>query len=392
MPLTHAEGERLAREGMAALRAGDAGTAFARLSLLKEGAPGIPAPWLLIAQAAERLGDDAEAEVALAHYLKDEPRHLGALLMMAALKVRGGDERAAQTFYRTALGAATQPGATIAPVLVPMLRAGEAFLAASTTRFSAHLEAAVDATGLADGVAGARIRQAIDLLLGRSDLFVQQPSMFYFPGLAQRSFFERDEFAWLASIEAAVPAMRAEASAAMAAHTGFEPYVRSSPDRPPPANPLRDDPNWSAFHLWQGGLPVADNAARCPATMAALDHAPIPVIAGRSPMAIYSLLTPGTHIQPHHGLLNTRLICHVPLIAPAGCGLRVGAETRTWRPGETLIFDDSFEHEAWNRGTEARVVLLFEIWRPELTATERAALTDLFEAIDRYQGVAIDAG
>ena len=109
-------------------------------------------------------------------------------------------------------------------------------------------------------------------------------------------------------------------------------------------------------------------------------------------MAIYSLLKPGTHIQPHHGMLNTRLICHVPLIAPDGCALRVGSETRTWRQGEALIFDDSFEHEAWNRGGETRVVLLFEIWRPEISADERAALTEMFEAIDTYQGVAIDQG
>ena len=57
-----------------------------------------------------------------------------------------------------------------------------------------------------------------------------------------------------------------------------------------------------------------------------------------------------------------------------------------------LIFDDSFEHEAWNRGTQTRIVLLFEIWRPELTATERDALTDIFAAIDRYQGPVVDTG
>jgi len=155
---------------------------------------------------------------------------------------------------------------------------------------------------------------------------------------------------------------------------------------------LLDDPSCSAFHLWRGGERVEPNASSCPHTMAALEKAPIPLIAGRSPMAIFSLLKPGTHIRPHHGMLNTRLICHLQLIAPEGCALRVGAETRAWRAGEMLIFDDSFEHEAWNRGTETRIVLLFEVWRPELTIDERAALTDIFEAIDTYQGVAIDTG
>ena len=121
-------------------------------------------------------------------------------------------------------------------------------------------------------------------------------------------------------------------------------------------------------------------------SLAALAHAPQPVIPGRAPLALFSRLTPGTHIQPHHGLLNTRLICHLPLIVPDGCGLRVGAETRSWREGEMLIFDDSFEHEAWNRGASDRTILLFEIWRPDIDVDERAQLTRIFAAIDTYAG------
>jgi hypothetical protein len=392
MQLTRPQAESLARDGMAALRNGNAARAYDMLSLLRDGAPGMPAPWFLIAQAAQSLGRDDEAETALVQFLAAEPRHLAALLTMAALKVRRGDDRAAQSFYRTALNVAALPNATIAPPLVPMLRAGEAFLADCAKRFAEHLGDALTGTGLAAGASGGRIGYALDLLLGRSELYLQQPSMFYFPGLAQRAFFERDEFAWVAAIEAQTAEMRAELESVVAAEKGFAPYVQSTPDRPAPANPLLDDPSWSAFQLWRGGERVEPNASSCPHTMAALDHAPIPVIAGRSPMAIFSLLKPGTHILPHHGMLNTRLICHLPLIAPEGCGMRVGAETRAWQTGEMLIFDDSFEHEAWNRGTDSRIVLLFEVWRPELTADERAALTDIFEAIDTYQGATIDTG
>jgi len=128
----------------------------------------------------------------------------------------------------------------------------------------------------------------------------------------------------------------------------------------------------------------------CPDTIAALRHVPHPVICGRSPMALFSLLKPGTHIFPHNGLLNTRLICHLPLIVPDGCRFRVGNEVRAWEEGKLLIFDDSFEHEAWNEGTSRRVVLLFEIWRPEIDAEERAALTALFEAIDAFRGEPLD--
>ena len=76
------------------------------------------------------------------------------------------------------------------------------------------------------------------------------------------------------------------------------------------------------------------------------------------------------------------MICHLPIVAPGGCSLRVGDEIQSWSRGEALVFDDSFEHEAWNRGTEMRVVLLFEIWRPDISQGERDELTALFEAIE----------
>ncbi len=83
-------------------------------------------------------------------------------------------------------------------------------------------------------------------------------------------------------------------------------------------------------------------------------------------------------------MLNTRLICHIPLVVPSGCRLRVGAETRDVVEGEAMIFDDSIEHEAWNEGESVRAVLLFEIWRPEISEDEKVALTAMFEAVTGY--------
>ena len=66
--------------------------------------------------------------------------------------------------------------------------------------------------------------------------------------------------------------------------------------------------------------------------------------------------------------------------------MRVGNETRPWREGELVIFDDTMEHEAWNRSQELRVVLLFDIWRPEITEAERALVAATLESIDRFGG------
>jgi aspartate beta-hydroxylase len=95
-------------------------------------------------------------------------------------------------------------------------------------------------------------------------------------------------------------------------------------------------------------------------------------------------LRPGARIPPHTGYVNTRLICHLPLIVPDGCAIRVGNETRAWQEGRALVFDDTVEHEAWNRSDRLRVVLLFDIWRPELTLEERELVTRLLQAVDAY--------
>jgi aspartyl/asparaginyl beta-hydroxylase (cupin superfamily) len=348
--------------------------------------------WLMVGQVQMALQDEEAADAAFLRHLDRHPRDLATLLFLGDARARNGDDRAATTFYRTALNVASQPGYDVPAPLRPRIGIAQTYLADVARRFDEHLRATVSQEALPSGTTGARLRTAVDLLLGKQQLYLQQPSMFYFPGLPQRAFFERGEFDWLPELEAATPQIRAELEALMAAQSDFEPYVQATPGRPAPSNPLLNDDSWSARYLWRNGEIVGEAASRCPVTMEALKNAPIPEIVGRSPMALFSVLRPGTHIRPHHGLLNTRLIVHLPIIAPSGCGLRVGAETRTWEAGRALIFDDSFEHEAWNRGTSTRTVLLFEIWRPDITPEEREVLTRIFETIDTYRSAPRDEG
>lgn len=350
--------------------------------------PDADTPWLLLAQACNLDGDDVGEQAALHKQLERDPRHLPALILSGEMKIRHGDDRAANSFFQAALNqAAALP--SVPAVFHPMLQRAQDFTTKLRAKFEDHLLNQLTQAGLSrDG----RMGMAVDLLLGRKQLYLQQPSSFYFPGLPQRQFYERDEFAWLPEIEVLVPQMQAELKAVLADNQDFAPYVEMSADRPRASNPLVNDPSWGAFYFWRNGEVVPESAARCPATMRALELAPMPRIDRRSPIALWSLLKPGTHIQPHHGLLNTRLICHIPLIVPDDCAIRVGNETRAWRAGEALIFDDSFEHEAWNRSEHTRVILLFEIWRPEISEDERAALTAIFETINDYQGVPEDAG
>jgi len=340
--------------------------------------------WLDRARDAHRRGDIAAETAALDDGIRADRGNIAVLLAMAELKRRLADDRAAGSFYRLALGTAAQ-ARTVPPALHPGLQRAEQFIAETDRAFADHLLGQLRGVGIDAGTAAPRVAEALRMLASEQPLYLQQPSMFYFPGLAQRPFFDRADFDWVPAVEAATDAIRAELLAMIDNSSDrFGPYVAASPNRPPPNNTLLDKPDWSAAWLWKDGK-VADGMDElCPATLAALELAPQPAIPGRAPIALFSRLTPGTHIQPHHGMLNTRLICHLPLIVPDGCGIRVGAETRAWREDEILIFDDSFEHEAWNRGISDRTILLFEIWRPDIDADEREQLTRIFSAIDTY--------
>ena len=115
----------------------------------------------------------------------------------------------------------------------------------------------------------------------------------------------------------------------------------------------------------------------------ALPQAAVPL---RSPVAMYSALQPRTRIPPHTGGANFRLVVHLPLVIPPGCGFRVGSETREWRIGEGWVFDDTIEHEAWNDSDVPRYILICDIWSPHLSPQERAAIAGIIAATDSFNG------
>jgi hypothetical protein len=324
------------------------------------------------------LGYNDAAEAAIERQLELAPRDIGALLVKGLLRERSSDARAASSFYRTALNQAAVNGA-VPPSLAALHAHAQAFLGSSSGAFEAHL---LEALG---GDLSPAMTEAVELLTGKREIDLQQPKVFYYPGLPQRRFFEVSEFPWFEAMLTLVPAMQDELAAVLGTGAeGFAPYVEREPNRPAPNNPLLGKQDWSALHFWRNGRIVEDNAARCTATMQALGAAPMPRIPGRSPNAHWSRLLPGAHIAPHFGMLNTRLICHIPILTAPDCSLRVGSETRGWLDGVPLIFDDSIEHEASNPSAQPRVILLFEIWRPEIPEHDRAAISRIFQAIGEY--------
>ncbi|WP_426168811.1 aspartyl/asparaginyl beta-hydroxylase domain-containing protein [Sandarakinorhabdus sp. DWP1-3-1] len=374
--------EAIAHGGIDAFRRGDTATARQAFETVTASGRGSAQLWLVLAQCCDLQDDRPAARQALGRVLQLDPDNPYALCMQGEIYTRDGDDRAAVSWYERALASAN--GRTNLPAdLVERLQRADAERTAAADRFLGAMQASLAAAGGDANAAGPRFAEALAIISGRSAPQLQQPTSFYFPGLPQQAFYDPADFAWTAGLMAATAAIKAEAMAMMADTGALQPYAEQPRDRPPRDNELFGDPRWSACHLMQGGIPTA-SAARCPATMAALDGLPIPVIKDHSPMVLFSILAPGMHIPPHHGMLNTRLICHLPLLVPPDCRLRVGNHTRDVREGEMLIFDDSIEHEAWNDSGAPRAILLFEIWRPELSPAERAALTVMFEAVTQY--------
>jgi aspartate beta-hydroxylase len=218
----------------------------------------------------------------------------------------------------------------------------------------------------------------------------QQPSMIYFPGLPAAPWVSRADCPWLECLESAGPAIRAELLALMS-RTGHTErvFVSDEAERRGLAGSA-GAPSWSGFYFWRHGERREASHVLCPRTSAALEALPLVRIRGNAPEVMFSVLAPGTHILPHRGVTNTRVVCHLPLIVPEGCAITVGGEMREWRVGEAMAFDDTYEHEAWNRGSATRVVLIIDVWNPNLTAAERdavAALAEIMGDFNRAAGI-----
>lgn len=380
---------QLLQSAVAAYRAGDWATARARLDeAVSGGADADADAWALLAASCVRLGDLAAAGTAADRALVLNARSLrGALAKADVLAARGANREA--NFYFNAFVKLAGAAPSLPPDLAEGLRRARAAQDRIAAGMQTLLDEALEAAGYSAGASDRRFTHALDILTGRKQVYLQQPQALYYPELPNIQFYPREQFPWMDAVEAATEAMTAELNAILEDRSAFAPYLKTQPGMPSrPDYPLIDSMDWSSCFLSKDGRETA-NAARCPQTMAALRDAPLCRVRGRSPQIMFSQLKAGAHIQPHTGFVNTRLTCHLPLIVPPDCEFRVGNEVRAWRRGECWAFDDTIEHEARNGSDRARVVLIFDIWRPELSEEERSLVATLLEAMDAYAPQAV---
>ncbi|MGE5562826.1 MAG: aspartyl/asparaginyl beta-hydroxylase domain-containing protein [Bacillota bacterium] len=206
------------------------------------------------------------------------------------------------------------------------------------------------------------------------------PPAFLIPGIRPKKYFDPSAFAGVAEVERQTDAIRAEFLALAESHGETLGKRLNGLHSAEPQDGRVGA--WSMIPLIRNGTVVEEFASQCPRTMAAARLLDLPAIGLISPSLYFSVLEPNSRIEAHSGITNARLIAHFPLIVPGKCGFRVGGETRQWEEGEALIFDDMTEHEAWNESDRARVILIADLWRPELSAAERSAVSYLMDCPD----------
>lgn len=146
--------------------------------------------------------------------------------------------------------------------------------------------------------------------------------------------------------------------------------------------------DWQALYLYRDGALVPGSEAVAPTAHRVLaEHAVRPGIICDLLESHFSTLLPGARIAPHCDLWNFSINLHLAIDIPRGAAIKVAGETRTWEQGKTLLFDYSFEHEAWNDGDRTRTCLLVDLWHPDTTVPERIALTTVMTEIQKMMAV-----
>lgn len=191
---------------------------------------------------------------------------------------------------------------------------------------------------------GKHLRGVFDRVIGSSSLVSNDPVL------------DLRDFGWTAALRANWQAIRDEAVAVALQGEAAPSLATISPDH----RAIAEVNKWRSFFLWGYGFAIEENIARCPRTAAVVRQIP-----GLN-SAFFSILAPGTHIPAHRGVTKGLITCHLGLIVPRDGDVRMRVADRVvrWAEGETLVFDDTFDHEVWNDTANTRVVLLIQVERP----------------------------
>jgi aspartate beta-hydroxylase len=374
--------------GVHAFQRGDSVAALELLASARLRAPRDPMIPLSIARVHRDAGRSAEEWNAIIAALEIAPYFLPALLSKGEFLERQRKPRAAAAVFRDVLKVApAEP--EWPPALRRRLGHAQEVVERDTRDLMDYLNHKVMAErATVDAALAGRWDEAVSILAGRTRPYRSECQQLHVPRLPALTFYDDDLFPWMRELESRTDAIKSELQDMLACRGDeFVPYIQYGPGDPVNQwDKLNHSRNWSGFHLYAHGEPVHEHLSQCPRTAEALALVDTVEISGLCPNAMFSALAPGAHIPPHTGETNARLVAHLPLVVPETCSYRVGYDWRQWREGKCWVFDDTLEHEARNDSNELRVILMFDVWNPLLSAAERDMVTVLASAMRDYRG------
>jgi aspartyl/asparaginyl beta-hydroxylase (cupin superfamily) len=169
--------------------------------------------------------------------------------------------------------------------------------------------------------------------------------------------YDNRVFPWASEIEKAAPQIRAELERVLVRKSELPNFQDISTD----VKTISTDQGWKTFFLTAFGMISEQNIAQCPETWKAVQAIP------GLKTAMFSIFEPGKHLPAHRGPYNGVLRLHLGLIVPEPrdkIAIRVRDQICHWNEGKVLIFDDAYEHEAWNHSDKTRVVLFVDFVKP----------------------------
>ncbi|VAW73764.1 Fe(2+)/alpha-ketoglutarate-dependent dioxygenase LpxO [hydrothermal vent metagenome] len=127
-----------------------------------------------------------------------------------------------------------------------------------------------------------------------------------------------------------------------------------------PASSFYKNNRWTSFYLksYQHNIPSAHDLA--PRTMALIDQVP------SMRLALFACLNPGKKINNHHDPFAFTLRYSLGLSTPNSdeSGIIVNGEDYKWADGESILFDETYLHSAYNASDKPRIILMTDIERP----------------------------
>ena len=374
--------------GADALARTDAGAAAVHFEIACKRQPRERSHWINLASARRALGDSTNERAALEQALRIDQTDLLALVRMAELHERLGEAAPAAERWAAVLAISSTIG-NPSPEFAGILAHAKTYVAERQRRLIDVVDEALDVELAEASIRDRRrMRAAADAWLGKRPIYTNHCEGLHYPFLPADEFFDREHFPWLGQLEAATPTILAELEAILAdPEPGLTPYISLPPGVPTNKwSGLDKSLDWGAFHFWKEGERFGEACARAPRTAALVESFPMCRIEGKAPNVFFSILKAGSHIPAHTGVTNVRSVVHLPLIVPEGCEFRVGGETRAWVEGEAFAFDDTIEHEAWNRRAHDRAVLIIDAWNPYLSGHEQAMICRMYDAADGQCG------